>query len=98
MWKHLNHANIVSFRGVTFDPPQLVSEWMSGGEIRDYVKNNPNINPFGLVGACCCRQDDPSPLPQSLGIAEGLTYLHSKAVIHGDLKGVCVLPIPAHFN
>lgn len=28
------------------------------------------------------------PSAQSLGIAEGLTYLHSREVIHGDLKGV----------
>lgn len=28
------------------------------------------------------------PSSQSLGIAEGLVYLHSREVIHGDLKGV----------
>lgn len=31
------------------------------------------------------------PSPQLLGIAEGLTYLHSCGVIHGDLKGVRVI-------
>jgi len=30
------------------------------------------------------------PSPQSLGVAEGLGYLHSCGVIHGDLKGVRV--------
>lgn len=30
----------------------------------------------------------PHPTLQSLGVAEGLAYLHSHGVIHGDLKGV----------
>ncbi|KAF9644874.1 kinase-like protein [Thelephora ganbajun] len=71
VWKHLNHPNIVPFKGVTFDPLQLVSEWMPGGELRKYVENNPGANPISLL----------------IGIAEGLAYLHSCEVIHGDLKG-----------
>ena len=31
---------------------------------------------------------------QSLGVAEGLGYLHSREVIHGDLKGVRVIVRP----
>ena len=33
----------------------------------------------------------PHPFSQSLGIAEGLIYLHSREVVHGDLKGVRVV-------
>ena len=88
MWKRLNHPNIVPFKGVTFEPLQLVSEWMHGGELREYIKNNRHANQISLV----CPFFPPSsitlPYPQLSGVAEGLSYLHSCSVIHGDLKGV----------
>ena len=50
IWKHLSHPNIVSFRGVTFEPPQLVSEWIpGGGELRESVRNNRHQILIGLV-------------------------------------------------
>ena len=49
MWKHLNHPNIVLFKGVTFDPLQLVSEWVPGGELREYIRNNRHANLIDLV-------------------------------------------------
>jgi len=49
MWKRLDHPNIVPFKGVTFEPPQLVSEWMEGGELREYIRNNPHANLVSLV-------------------------------------------------
>lgn len=54
VWKHLQHPNIVPFKGVTLDPPQLISEWMPGGELQDYVKKNPSANLIGLVGPFLC--------------------------------------------
>ncbi|KAF9646896.1 kinase-like protein [Thelephora ganbajun] len=71
VWKHLSHPNIVPFIGVTLEPLQLMSEWVPGGELREYMRKNPNTNLIGLL----------------LGVAEGLAYLHSCNVIHGDLKG-----------
>jgi len=75
VWKHLNHPNIAPFLGVTLEPLQLVSEWMPGGELREHLGQNPNANPVHLL----------------IGVAEGLEYLHSCHVIHGDLKGPNVL-------
>ena len=49
VWKQLNHPNIVPFKGITFDPPQLISEWMPGGELRDYVRNNRDADLVALV-------------------------------------------------
>ena len=49
MWKHLNHSNIVPFKGVTFEPPQLVSEWMDNGELREYLRTNPEADLISLV-------------------------------------------------
>ena len=93
VWKHLNHPNIVPFKGVTFDPLQLVSEWMPGGELREYVGNNWDTNLIILVRRLLPNFDAVSQPPpsQSLGIAEGLNYLHSSGVIHGDLKGVWII-------
>ena len=50
VWKHLNHPNIGLFRGVTFEPPQLVLEWIPGWELRKYIRNSRNQVPIGLVG------------------------------------------------
>ncbi|KAF9647907.1 kinase-like protein, partial [Thelephora ganbajun] len=75
VWKRLNHPNIVSFKGVTLEPLQLVSEWMPGGELREYIRNNREANLVNLL----------------LGVAKGLDYLHSCDVIHGDLKGANIL-------
>ena len=49
VWKRLNHPNIVPFKGVTLDPLQLISEWMPGGELREYIRTNKRANRIGLV-------------------------------------------------
>ena len=51
MWKRLKHPNIVPFIGVTRNPMQFVSEWMSNGTLRDYVNENPDANKIGLVSS-----------------------------------------------
>ena len=50
MWKHLRHPNILSLLGVTTTPFQLISNWMSGGDLPGYVKKNPNADRLKLVG------------------------------------------------
>jgi len=74
--------------GVTLKPLQLVSGWMPGGELRSYVKENPHANLINLVSQLPPTWDAVSSSCQLLGVAEGLAYLHSCNVIHGDLKGV----------
>ena len=49
IWKYLNHPNIVPFKGITFEVPQLVSEWMPGGKLREYIRSNDHANPITLV-------------------------------------------------
>lgn len=48
-WKHLDHRNIVPFLGATLDPPQLVSVWMPGEDLMEYVIAHPEKNRLGLV-------------------------------------------------
>ena len=47
------HPNIVPLLGVTIYPRlQLISDWMSGGDLPDYIRQNPNADRLELVGAC----------------------------------------------
>ena len=50
MWKYLTHPNIVPLLGVTTTPFQLISNWMSGGDLPGYIKKNPDADRLKLVG------------------------------------------------
>ena len=50
MWRHLTHPNIVPLLGITLEPLQLISAWIPGGELTDYIANNPYANRLALVG------------------------------------------------
>ena len=87
-WKLLIHPNTVPFLGVTNNPIHFISAWTPGVQLSEYITAHPDTNRLELVGA---------PLPisrvtltslQLIGIANGLDYLHSRDVIHGDLGGV----------
>jgi hypothetical protein len=49
MWKHLTHSNVLPLLGVTIDGLQLVSNWMSGGDLLCYIKKNSGTDRLGLV-------------------------------------------------
>jgi len=51
VWKHLKHPNIVPLFGITPVPLQLVSEWIPGGDLSEYIKNHPGADRLGFVGA-----------------------------------------------
>ena len=51
MWKRLMHPNIVPLRGITITPFQLISDWMPGGDLPDYIKKHPGAHRLGLVSA-----------------------------------------------
>jgi len=88
MWKHLTHRNIVPLLGVTIDPPQLVSEWVSGGDLPNYVETNPIADRPRLVGVPALCLSHAYFRRKLSDVAEGLCYLHSRNMVHGDLKGV----------
>ena len=50
MWKRLTHPNIVHLLGVTLTPLQLISDWMSGGDLPEYIEKYPDADRLGLVG------------------------------------------------
>jgi serine/threonine protein kinase len=58
IWKRLSHPNILPFLGLSDQsfPLCVVSPWMSHGNIREYLRSNPEINQLQLVCriyACC---------------------------------------------
>ena len=88
MWKRLTHPNIVPLLGITLNPLQLISAWMPGGELREYVTHHPSTDRLRLVSIplfCIELRLRPSKV---FDVANGLNYLHSCNIIHGDLKGV----------
>jgi serine/threonine protein kinase len=92
MWKNLSHPNVLDLIGApdTLDDGRfsMVSEWMDNGNITEYVRKNAG-NHLKLVGynraTLCSRL---SSAFQFVDALEGLKYLHSANIVHGDLKGV----------
>ena len=68
----------------------MVSEWMPNGNIRQFVQEYTQVDRLRLV---CLSTHSYNltlvlMLRQLLDICQGLLFLHSHDVIHGDLKGV----------
>ncbi|KDQ10012.1 hypothetical protein BOTBODRAFT_36635 [Botryobasidium botryosum FD-172 SS1] len=73
VWRGLDHPNISRFIGHYFDKSSmyLISPWMEDGHAWEYVQKNPNKNHVELL----------------LQVAQGLEYLHTLEIVHGDLRG-----------
>lgn len=68
---------------------------MAGGELSEYIRANPCADRLGLVRPRLIVLEAVLTLCQISDVADGICYLHSHGVIHGDLKGVCkVLKYP----
>lgn len=79
----LRHPRLVSFIGACVQPPLLmvVTEFMSGGSLHDRLfgnRRNPPLHP-GQKWAI------------GMHILEGLAFLHSRRVVHRDLKSMNIL-------
>ncbi|KAJ6476265.1 kinase-like domain-containing protein [Mycena sanguinolenta] len=79
VWKDLHHPNILPFLGIDADsfPSSLcmVSPWMEHGTVLNYLKSHGHTNLDKLL----------------YEIAQGLEYLHSRSIVHGDLRGTNIL-------
>ncbi|KAG8902598.1 hypothetical protein FRC00_013759 [Tulasnella sp. 408] len=77
-WVSCEHSNVAKLVGRTVldSSPAIVSEWHSGGNIADYLKDNPHADRKSLL-----RQ-----------VAEGLEHIHRNPhVLHANIKPSNVL-------
>ena len=73
----------------------MVCEWMTNGNIVEYVRANAG-NHLKLVGYnFSINYHNLSNTSQIADAVEGLRYLHHASIVHGDLKGVS-LPSGSH--
>jgi serine/threonine protein kinase len=92
MWRCLRHPNVVPFIGTSEHfPVSLVSEWMSGGTMTAFLREHPNRERSSLVSR---RKPNAGSVAEPcsskvIDILQGLGFIHSLDVVHGDLKPVC---------
>ncbi|KAF9457394.1 hypothetical protein BDZ94DRAFT_232746 [Collybia nuda] len=79
IWQSLRHPHVLPFLGVdsdTFSPYLcMVSPWMQHGTIMRHLSENKGVDVNKLLWE----------------VAQGLHYLHSQKVVHGDLRGGNIL-------
>ncbi|KAF7354913.1 Protein kinase domain-containing protein [Mycena sanguinolenta] len=82
IWRQLSHPNLLPFFGMYMLENRLclISPWMDNGDLKKFLNNPPNdIDRVALIA----------------DVAQGLEYLHSNDVVHGDLKTVNILVTPS---
>ncbi|KAG2139327.1 kinase-like domain-containing protein [Suillus clintonianus] len=82
LWLKLKHKNIVPLWGVADgfgSLPALVSPWLENGALTGYIQRQHKMLSYNRKFALL---ED---------IAQGLQYLHSQSIVHGDLSGNNVL-------
>ncbi|KAF9256238.1 kinase-like protein [Marasmius fiardii PR-910] len=85
VWQQLKHPNVLPFMGIYYldkarEQLCLVSPWMERGNLTRFLKEAPseNVDHYSLA----------------YDVAFGLAYLHSRKIVHGDMKGVNILITP----
>ncbi|TFK38547.1 kinase-like domain-containing protein [Crucibulum laeve] len=80
IWKELKHDNVIKFYGLSYNHgimPALVFPFFANGSVLQYMKRR--------------KLSDWKKFQWVDQIAQALHYLHSRDIIHGDLRGANVL-------
>ncbi|KAJ3197366.1 hypothetical protein HK101_004242 [Irineochytrium annulatum] len=78
-WYPLRHPHVLSLLGAcaSAEPPFMMSRFMENGHALQYLDRHPG--------------DVPRMVKLLYEVSQGMQYLHSRNVIHGDLKAINVL-------
>ncbi|KAJ6588966.1 kinase-like domain-containing protein [Mycena capillaripes] len=73
IWRQLDHPNILPFLGISLDlglSPALISPLCASGSIMKYLQET--------------LKNSKERLQMVIGVANGLAYLHSEGIVHGN--------------
>lgn len=95
-WMWMRHRNVAALLGIAdLVNLSLVSLWMANGTILDYLKQYPNAYRKNFASATGPLLSNELTFKcvsfQIKEMTEGLRYIHTLGLIHGDLKAVSVL-------
>ncbi|KAF8324830.1 kinase-like domain-containing protein, partial [Amanita rubescens] len=89
MWRSLNHERVLPFLGIFEDEAAsrmfLVSPYMKNGNLSQWRKKTGHGHSTSEIQRLI------------LEVAEGIQYIHSEGIVHGDLRGDNVL-LDSHFH
>jgi len=103
VWTLLHHGDVevVSLVGVystEAHPFGLVYEYMDGLDLKQYMKNEPNLRRLKLVRVPTllirCLSTPHLHRQQLIGIARGLKRMHDLGIVHGNLQSVRCPSLP----
>ncbi|KAJ8082917.1 hypothetical protein PM082_008774 [Marasmius tenuissimus] len=81
VWRQLKHPNVLPFFGIyRLEHTQqlcLISPWMEKGNLVEFLK--------------ATKREDVDHYTLVYDVTSGLAYLHSRKIVHGDLKGLNIL-------